>query len=32
MGTEWAHEVFVIGAAEAMAGAIAALGIAFPCD
>ena len=32
MATQWVHQVFVIGAAEAMPGAIAALGIAFPCD
>ncbi len=32
MATQWVHKVFVIGAAEAMAGAIAALDIAFPCD
>lgn len=32
MATEWVHQVFVIGAAEAMPGAIAALDIAFPRD
>lgn len=32
MATQWVHEVFVIGLAEAMPGAIAALDIAFPCD
>lgn len=32
MATQWVHQVFVIGAAEAMPGAIAALDIAFPCD
>ena len=32
MTTQWVHQVFVIGAAEAMPGAIAALDIAFPCD
>jgi len=32
MATQWVHEVFVIGAAEAMPGAISALDIAFPCD
>ncbi len=30
--TIWEHQVFVIGVAEAMPGAIAALNIAFPCD
>jgi hypothetical protein len=30
--TIWRHQVFVISAAEAMPGAIAALDIAFPCD
>lgn len=32
MKTQWEHQVFVIGLAEAMPGAIAALDIAFPCD
>lgn len=32
MATQWAHQVFVIGAFEAMPGAIASLDIAFPCD
>ena len=32
MKTIWEHEVFVIGAAASMPGAIAALDIAFPCD
>lgn len=32
MVTEWVHQVFVIGASEAMPGAIAALDIAFSCD
>lgn len=32
MSTQWVHQVFVIGVAEAMPGAIAALDIAFPCD
>lgn len=30
--TLWAHQVFVIGEAASMPGAIAALDIAFPCD
>ena len=30
--TIWAHQVFVIGEAAAMANAIQALDIAFPCD
>ena len=32
MSTIWVHQVFVIGSAEAMPGAVAALDIAFPCD
>lgn len=32
MFTIWQHEVFVVGAAESMPGAIAALDITFPCD
>ena len=32
MQTEWVHQVFVIGVAEAMPGAIAALDVAFPRD
>lgn len=32
MSTIWVHQVFVIGASGAMAGAIAALDIALPCD
>lgn len=32
MATQWVHQVFVIGAAESMPGAIAALDIAFPRD
>ena len=32
MGTIWVHQVFVIGSAESMPGAVAALDIAFPCD
>lgn len=32
MGTIWEHNVFVIGAAASMPGAIAALDIAFPRD
>lgn len=30
--TLWIHQVFVLGEASAMPGAIAALDIAFPCD
>jgi hypothetical protein len=32
MSTIWVHQVFVIGSAESMPGAVAALDIAFPCD
>ena len=32
MTTDWVHLVHVICAADAMAGAIAALDVAFPCD
>ena len=32
MHTIWAHQVYVLGEAAAMPGAIAALDIAFPCD
>jgi len=32
MTTDWVHLVHVICAADAMAGAVAALDVAFPCD
>lgn len=32
MSTIWVHQVYVLGEAAAMPGAIAALDIAFPCD
>ena len=32
MHTIWVHQVYVLGEAAAMSGAIAALDIAFPCD
>jgi len=32
MPTQWVHTVHVICASESMAGAIAALDVAFPCD
>ena len=32
MHTIWVHQVYVLGEAAAMPGAIAALDIAFPCD
>lgn len=32
MPTEWIHQVFVLGEAATMPGAIQALDIAFPCD